>query len=165
MSSLIIQSETLTSIANAIRAKTGNSGTLTPSQMATEIGNISSGGGDSGGSSGGTITGIDLSNGCSFYTILVSDTTKSGLDLSKISSVISNNKDFYYIGQVEETWGTCVVAHFKGTQFQEMLAYENTSGYDSAIETDLSGTTWPNVQRMYGTGSGSAPIGFILALN
>ena len=43
MSSLIIQSETLTSIADAIRAKTGNSGTLTPSQMATAISNISSG--------------------------------------------------------------------------------------------------------------------------
>ena len=93
MSNYIIQSETLTNIANAIRAKTGNSGTLTPSQMATEISNISSG--------GGSITGIDLSNGCSFYYIDTGDTTKSGLDLSKISSAISGNKDFYYIGRVD----------------------------------------------------------------
>lgn len=152
----------LTSIANAIRTKGGTQAQLTfPSGFVSAINAIST----SGGGSGGTITGIDLSNGCSFYTISTNDTTKSGLNLSGISSVINNNKDFYYIGQVEETWGTRVVAHFKGTQFQEMLAYENTSGYDSAIETDLDGTTWPNIQRMYGSGGGYDPIGFILALN
>lgn len=44
MASLIIQDSTLTSIADAIRAKTGDSGTMTPSQMVTAIGNITSGG-------------------------------------------------------------------------------------------------------------------------
>lgn len=44
MGNRIIQSETLTSIANAIRAKTGRSASLTPAQMVTEIGTISGGG-------------------------------------------------------------------------------------------------------------------------
>ena len=43
MSSLIIQSETLEDIADAIRTKTGGSSPMTPAQMATEIGNITIG--------------------------------------------------------------------------------------------------------------------------
>lgn len=46
MSDFIIKGETLTNIANAIRAKSGSSATMTPEQMSTEIENISVGGGD-----------------------------------------------------------------------------------------------------------------------
>ena len=45
MSKLIIDSGTLTSIGDAIREKTGKQDLLSPSQMATEISNISVGGG------------------------------------------------------------------------------------------------------------------------
>lgn len=45
MSLLTIGSETLVNIANAIRAKTGKSATMTPAQMVTEIAAIPSGGG------------------------------------------------------------------------------------------------------------------------
>ena len=45
MSKLIIDSGTLTSIGDAIREKTGKQDLLSPSQMVTEIGNISVGGG------------------------------------------------------------------------------------------------------------------------
>ena len=41
MSELLIQSGTLTDIADAIRAKTGGSASMTPSEMVTAIGNIS----------------------------------------------------------------------------------------------------------------------------
>lgn len=47
MSKLIIDSGTLTSIGDAIREKTGKQDLLSPSQMATEISNISVGGGGS----------------------------------------------------------------------------------------------------------------------
>lgn len=43
MSSYIIQSQTLTDIADAIRNKTGSSSTLTPLEMPNAIANISSG--------------------------------------------------------------------------------------------------------------------------
>lgn len=46
MSDFMIKGETLTNIANAIRAKSGGSATMTPEQMSTEIENISAGGGD-----------------------------------------------------------------------------------------------------------------------
>ena len=107
MSSLIIQSETLTSIANAIRAKTGNNGTLTPSQMATEIGNISSGGGDSGGSSSASISSANFSRILSVPDI----SSKAGLDFSSFGSYL-NNKEFFYMGQIEQT--TDCIAHFQG---------------------------------------------------
>ena len=42
MSLMTIASETLTSIANAIRAKTGKTAQMTPAEMVTEIGSISS---------------------------------------------------------------------------------------------------------------------------
>lgn len=145
----------LTAVANAIRTKGGTNATLTfPSGFVSAINAISTGG-------GGTSSGIDLS-GCSFYDITMNETSKAGLNLSLISSAINNNKDFYYIGMVEETWSTHVVAHFKGTQFQEMVAYENTNGYDSSIETDLDGTTWPNVPRFYNT---NGIIGFVLVVD
>lgn len=44
MAEYLIQSETLTSIADAIRTKTGGTGTLSPSQMASEIEGISASG-------------------------------------------------------------------------------------------------------------------------
>lgn len=44
MSDYIIHDTTLTSIANAIRTKTGSNAQMTPSEMATAIGNISTGG-------------------------------------------------------------------------------------------------------------------------
>lgn len=47
MSLLTIASETLVNIANAIRAKTGRTATMTPAQMVTEIGSIQGGGGAS----------------------------------------------------------------------------------------------------------------------
>lgn len=47
MGKYVIQDTTLTNIANAIRSKTGSSGMLTPTQMATEILAISSSGGGS----------------------------------------------------------------------------------------------------------------------
>lgn len=43
MSTYLIQDSTMAGIANAIRAKTGSSATMTPAQMATEIGSISGG--------------------------------------------------------------------------------------------------------------------------
>lgn len=43
MADYIIQSETLDNIANAINAKTGESGAMTPAQMVTAIGSISGG--------------------------------------------------------------------------------------------------------------------------
>lgn len=46
MADYMIKGETLTNIANAIRAKSGSSATMTPEQMSTEIENISTGGGD-----------------------------------------------------------------------------------------------------------------------
>ena len=46
MADYMIKGETLTNIANAIRAKSGSSATITPIQMSTEIENISVGGGD-----------------------------------------------------------------------------------------------------------------------
>lgn len=46
MADYMIKGETLTNIANAIRAKSGSSATMTPEQMSTEIENISVGGGD-----------------------------------------------------------------------------------------------------------------------
>lgn len=46
MADYMIKGETLTNIANAIRAKSGSSATMTPEQMSTEIENISAGGGD-----------------------------------------------------------------------------------------------------------------------
>lgn len=45
MSKVYLEDSTLTGIANAIRAKTGESGTITPANMATEIESISGGGG------------------------------------------------------------------------------------------------------------------------
>lgn len=45
MADYLIQDSTLTDIADAIRAKTGNSATMTPSEMPTEIGSIQTGGG------------------------------------------------------------------------------------------------------------------------
>ena len=56
MSDYIIHDTTLTSIANAIRTKTGSNAQMTPSEMATAIGNISTGG-------GGGITFNDICNG------------------------------------------------------------------------------------------------------
>lgn len=44
MSNYIISGTTLTGIADAIRSKTGASGTILPTQMATQIGNIQTGG-------------------------------------------------------------------------------------------------------------------------
>lgn len=44
MSKVYLEDSTLTGIANAIRAKTGGSGTITPANMATEIGSIPGGG-------------------------------------------------------------------------------------------------------------------------
>lgn len=86
----------LTAVANAIRTKGGTNATLTfPSGFVSAINAISTGG-------GGTSSGIDLS-GCSFYDITMNETSKAGLNLSLISSAINNNKDFYYIGMVEET--------------------------------------------------------------
>jgi hypothetical protein len=52
----------LTAIADAIRAKTGKTDSLTLDQMPTEIGNIS-GGGSSGGSSGGNTVKASVSVG------------------------------------------------------------------------------------------------------
>lgn len=46
MATKLIQESTLTNIANAIRVKTGKVDTMTPSEMVTEIGNISGGGTD-----------------------------------------------------------------------------------------------------------------------
>ena len=46
MSTMLIQSGTLDDIADAIRAKTGGSASMTPLQMPTEIANIPSGGED-----------------------------------------------------------------------------------------------------------------------
>lgn len=45
MADYMIKGETLTNIANAIRAKSGSSATMTPEQMSTEIENISAGSG------------------------------------------------------------------------------------------------------------------------
>ena len=56
MSDYIIHDTTLTSIADAIRTKTGSNAQMTPSEMATAIGNISTGG-------GGGITLEDICNG------------------------------------------------------------------------------------------------------
>lgn len=47
MADRIIQTETLTAIGNAIRAKTGGSALITPEDMPTEIASISGGGGGS----------------------------------------------------------------------------------------------------------------------
>ncbi len=47
MSKALITESLLTGIADAIRAKTGETGTMTPAQMATKIGTISGGGGGS----------------------------------------------------------------------------------------------------------------------
>ena len=44
MSTMLIQSDTLDDIADAIRAKTGSVSTMTPLEMPTEIANISGGG-------------------------------------------------------------------------------------------------------------------------
>ena len=56
MSDYIIHDTTLTSIADAIRTKTGSNAQMTPSEMATAIGNISTGG-------GGGFTLDDICNG------------------------------------------------------------------------------------------------------
>lgn len=45
MAEYMIQGDTLSAIANAIRGKTGGSDPISPEQMATEISNIASGGG------------------------------------------------------------------------------------------------------------------------
>lgn len=45
MSTMLIQSDTLSDIADAIRSKTGGSNTMTPLEMPTEISNIPTGGG------------------------------------------------------------------------------------------------------------------------
>ena len=46
MSLMTIASETLTSIANAIRAKTGKTAQMTPAEMVSEIGSLSTDGGE-----------------------------------------------------------------------------------------------------------------------
>ena len=46
MAEYIIQGSTLDAIADAINAKTGGSSAMSPAEMVTEIGNISTGGGD-----------------------------------------------------------------------------------------------------------------------
>lgn len=73
MADYMIKGETLTNIANAIRAKSGSSATMTPEQMSTEIENISVGGGDIDALIDGSIEGTITSNVTSvrayaFYT-------------------------------------------------------------------------------------------------
>lgn len=62
MADYMIKGETLTNIANAIRAKLGSSATMTPEQMSTEIENISVGGGDIDALIDGSIEGDITSN-------------------------------------------------------------------------------------------------------
>lgn len=58
MSKLFIEDTSLVAIGDAIRAKTGKSNKMTPAQMATEIGSITTGGGGGSTSGGDAITEI-----------------------------------------------------------------------------------------------------------
>ena len=95
----------LTAVADAIRTKGGTNATLTfPSGFVSAINAIPSGGG------GGSSASISSAN---FSRILyVPDvSSKAGLDFSSFSSDL-NNKEFFYMGQVEQT--TYCIAHFNG---------------------------------------------------
>jgi len=87
VSNLIIQSETLNSIANAIREKNGEQTTYTPSEMITAISNISSGGSDYNVKMGTVIT--------SNYNSVASNIKEVPLlDISQLTSLSGFFQDF-----------------------------------------------------------------------
>lgn len=131
MSSLIIQSDTLEDIADAIREKTGSQATMTPAEMIIAISGISNGGG------GASITSANFQN---IIVFINDDSSKSGLDLSKAQTLIDNDSEFFYIGYIEE--GTKAIAHFEGSSCLDWKVYDyqgndmtNSQWY---IKTDIN---------------------------
>ena len=101
MSSLIIQSGTLDDIADAIRAKDGDSSIMTPVEMATRIANIPSGGGGTRHyivQDGQVVNGHTLS--CMSTTTLTTETSegvtylKALTDNNNYGAVWTENYDF-----------------------------------------------------------------------
>lgn len=93
MSKVYLEDSVLTDIADAIREKTGGSGTITPANMPTEIGSISGGGGE-------PIV-VDrwitsMSGGLFERLVVDNNVTFSGINLFNLIDLMKNiNKNFF----------------------------------------------------------------------
>ena len=108
MSIMFINSDTLSDIADAIRAKTGGSNSMTPLEMPTEIASIPSGGGGSGEVALAYYSGYSstTSEKAQTYTATKSGKLFVGVFSTIDSYMVSEIKPKAYLNNVEQTPST-----------------------------------------------------------